>query len=129
MNTKGGLVPSLDDLKNAPGVSDAVIASLKNEFYAGSFTVIGNESVGAVAGSDLRRRALLAIGLSFLGMLVYIGFRFKPIYGVAAILALVHDVADYAGIVCAHPEGNIPDGDRRAADTCRIFRQRHDRDL
>jgi preprotein translocase subunit SecF len=96
--TKGGLVPSLDDLKNAPGVSDAAIASLKNRFYAGFFTVIGNESVGAVAGSDLRRRALLAIGLSFLAMLVYIGFRFKPIYGVAAIIALVHDVVITLGL-------------------------------
>ena len=96
--TKGGLVPSLDDLKNAPGISDAAIASLKNKFYAGFFTVIGNESVGAVAGSDLRRRALFAIGLSFLAMLVYIGFRFKPIYGVAAILALVHDVVITLGL-------------------------------
>ena len=96
--TKGGLVPSLDDLKNAPGVSDGAIASLKNRFYAGFFTVIGNESVGAVAGSDLRRRALLAIGLSFLAMLVYIGFRFKPIYGVAAIIALVHDVVITLGL-------------------------------
>lgn len=96
--TKGGLVPGLDDLKNAPGVSGAAIAGLKNAYYTGSFTVIGNESVGAVAGSDLRRRALLAIGLSFLGMLVYIGFRFKPIYGVAAILALVHDVLITLGL-------------------------------
>lgn len=96
--TKGGLVSSLDDFKNVPGVSGSIIASLKSKYYVGTFTVIGNESVGAVAGSDLRRRALLAIGLSFLGMLVYIGFRFKPIYGVAAILALVHDVSITLGL-------------------------------
>ena len=97
-DTKGGLVSSLEDLKSAPGVSGAVVASLNNRFYSGPFKVIGNESVGAVAGSDLRRRAMLAIGLSFLGMLVYIGFRFKPIYGVAAILALVHDVLITLGL-------------------------------
>jgi len=57
------------------------------------------ESVGAVVGSDLRRRAALAVGLSFLGMLVYIGFRFKPIYGVAAIVGLFHDVTITLGIL------------------------------
>jgi preprotein translocase subunit SecF len=95
---RDGLVPSLDDLKNASGASGAVIASLKNQYYVGPFAVIGNESLGAVVGSDLRRRATLAIGLSFLGMLVYVAFRFKPIYGVAAIIALIHDVVITLGL-------------------------------
>jgi preprotein translocase subunit SecF len=93
-----GLVQSLDDLKRAPGVSDAVIADLKKGFYAGPFAVKGVDSVGAVVGSDLRRRAELAVGLSFLGMLVYVGFRFKPIYGVAAVVALFHDVTITLGL-------------------------------
>lgn len=96
--TRGGLLPSLDDLRNAPGVSGATIASIKDKYYAGSFSVIGNESIGAVAGSDLRRRAILAVSLSFLAMLVYIAIRFKPIYGVAAIVALVHDVSITLGL-------------------------------
>ncbi len=93
-----GLVRSLDDLKGAPGVSDAVIASLSKDFYAGPFHLSGVDTVGAVVGADLKRRAQLAVGLSFLGMLVYVGFRFKPIYGVAAIVALFHDVAITIGL-------------------------------
>lgn len=93
-----GLVNSLDDLKGTSGVSDAVISSLKKDFYAGPFKIKGKESVGAIVGEDLRHRAELAVGLSFLGMLVYIGFRFKPIYGVAAIVALFHDVAITIGL-------------------------------
>ncbi len=93
-----GLVKSLDDLRGAAGVSPAVIESLKKGFFAGPFAVKGVESVGAVVGSDLRRRAELAVGLSFLGMLVYIGFRFKPIYGVGAIVALFHDIAITLGL-------------------------------
>jgi preprotein translocase subunit SecF len=93
-----GLVQSLDDLSKAPGVSNAAIASLKKNFYAGPFAIKGVESVGAVVGSDLRRRAQLAVGLSFLGMLVYVGFRFKPIYGVAAVVALFHDLAITIGL-------------------------------
>jgi preprotein translocase subunit SecF len=92
-----GLLPTLDDLK-AAGASEAVVASLKNDYYAGPFAIKGLESVGAVVGSDLRRRATLAVGLSFLGMLVYVGFRFKPIYGAAGVIALIHDVVITLGL-------------------------------
>ncbi len=93
-----GLVNSLDDLKGAQGVTAADIEGLKKGFYAGPFAVKGVESVGAVVGSDLRRRAELAVGLSFLGMLVYVGFRFKPIYGVGAVIALFHDISITLGL-------------------------------
>ncbi len=99
--TVGGLVNSLDDLKSVAGVSAADIDGLKKGFYAGPFAVMGVESVGAVVGSDLRRRAALAVGLSFLGMLVYVGFRFKPIYGVGAVIALFHDIAITLGLFAA----------------------------
>ena len=71
---------------------------MQSNFYAGAFAIKGVDSVGAVVGSDLRRRAALAVGLSFLGMLVYVGFRFKPIYGVAAVVALFHDLAITLGL-------------------------------
>jgi len=97
-STRSGLVKSLDDLKNAPGVTDAVLAKIKADFFAGSLAIKAYENVSAVVGSDLRRRASLAVGLSFLGMLVYVGFRFKPIYGVAAVVALFHDLAVTLGL-------------------------------
>jgi len=94
----GGLIPAMDSLKNVPGASKAVVANLQQFYYAGPFAVPGAESVSPVVGSDLRRRAGLAVGLSFLGMLIYVGFRFKPIYGVAAVIALFHDVAITVGL-------------------------------
>jgi preprotein translocase subunit SecF len=93
-----GLIPSIDSLKNAFGVSNSVITDIKKNFYAGPFAVKGVESIGAVVGADLRRRAGWAVGLSFLGMLVYIGWRFQPIYGLAAIVALIHDLAVTLGL-------------------------------
>ncbi len=93
-----GLVRSLDDLKNAPGVTEASLAALKKDFYAGPFAILSSERVGAIVGSELRRRATLAVVLSLLAMLVYIAFRFKPIYGVAAIVALFHDVGITLGL-------------------------------
>jgi preprotein translocase subunit SecF len=96
--TGGGIVGSLDDLKSVPGISGNMLAKLKEVSYAGPFAIKGTDTIGAVVGSDLRRRAELAVGLSFLGMLVYIGFRFKPIYGVAAVVALFHDLAVTLGL-------------------------------
>jgi preprotein translocase subunit SecF len=92
-----GLVRSLDALK-AAGASNAVIDTLKKDYYAGPFAINAFENVGAVVGSDMRRRATLAVGLSFLGMLIYVGFRFKPIYGVAGVVALVHDIVITLGL-------------------------------
>jgi preprotein translocase subunit SecF len=93
-----GLIPSIDSLKNAFGVSNSVIAEISRNFYVGPFAVKGVESIGAVVGADLRRRAGWAVCLSFLGMLVYIGWRFQPIYGLAAIVALIHDLAVTLGL-------------------------------
>jgi preprotein translocase subunit SecF len=92
-----GLLSSLDELK-AAGASNAVLGNLKKDYFAGLFAIKGVDNVGAVVGSDLRRRATLAVGLSFLGMLVYVGFRFKPIYGAAGVVALLHDVVITLGL-------------------------------
>lgn len=95
---RDGLLTSLDELGQAPGVSPQAVAAVKKGFFTAPFAVKGVESVGAIVGSDLRRRATLAVALSLMGMLVYIAFRFKPIYGVAAIIALAHDVAITLGL-------------------------------
>jgi preprotein translocase subunit SecF len=92
-----GLLLSFDALKEA-GASEAVIAALRQNFFIGPFAVKGLESIGALVGSDLRERTLLAIAFSLAAMLVYIAFRFKPIYGVAAVIALFHDVVITLGI-------------------------------
>jgi preprotein translocase subunit SecF len=93
-----GLVPSISVLKEVPGMTDATVAALQKGFYTGPFAVKGHESVGAVVGKDLRNRATLAVLLSFAGMLVYVGFRFKFAYGVAAVIALIHDLAITIGL-------------------------------
>lgn len=92
-----GLLGSLDDLKEA-GASNAVIDGLKKDFFTGPFAVKGLESIGAVVGSDLRQRTVLAIAFSLAAMMIYIAFRFKPIFGVAAVVGLSHDVLITLGI-------------------------------
>ncbi len=88
-NVEGGVLKSMDDLKNAAPAS--VVESLKQDFYAGNFGVKGAVIVGPQVGDQLKRQAKLAVGFSLVGMLVYLWFRFELIYGVAAVVAVFHD--------------------------------------
>lgn len=55
--------------------------------------------VGPKVGEELRRNGLLAIGVASLLLLVYIGFRFTPIFAPGAIVAQVHDVVVTAAVL------------------------------
>jgi preprotein translocase subunit SecF len=87
----GGLIHSLDQLKGAPGVDPAVAAAIPENFYLSDFHVQNVEIVGPQVGGQLRTQAGLATLYSLLGMLVYLGFRFEWIYGVAAVITVFHD--------------------------------------
>jgi preprotein translocase subunit SecF len=56
------------------------------------------ESVGPKIGSELRTAAANAIALSLLLIVIYIWLRFVFRYGIAAIVALVHDVTLTLGV-------------------------------
>ncbi len=55
-------------------------------------------SVGPTLGKELFKMSILALALAIVGMILYISFRFKFEYAVAAILGLVHDVLFVVGI-------------------------------
>jgi len=84
----GGVLSSFDQL-NAVGAP--VVQSLKQGFFLSDFGVRNVEIVGPQVGEQLRKQALLAIGYSLAGMLIYLWFRFEMIYGVAAVVAVFHD--------------------------------------
>src|SRR5439155_19959406 len=87
--TVGGVINSLDQLKGV--VDPAVLASLQDGFYLSDFNVRNVEIVGPQVGKQLTKQAWIAVGLSLAGMLVYLGFRFEWIYGVAAVVTVFHD--------------------------------------
>src|SRR3984893_979730 len=87
--TKGGVLSSFDELK---GVAEpAVLASIQNDFFLSDFGVYQVEIVGPQVGAQLRKQAVLATAYSLAGMLIYLGFRFEWIYGVAAVITVFHD--------------------------------------
>ncbi len=68
----------------------AVMASLKEKL--GDYTVLREEKVGATMGSELLLNALWATLLSWVLIVLYVSYRFEFRFGVAAVLALVHDI-------------------------------------
>jgi preprotein translocase subunit SecF len=86
---QGGVLSSFDQLKGP--VDPAAAASLPEGFFLSDFGVRNVEIVGPQVGAQLRKQALLATAYSLAGMLVYLGFRFEWIYGVAAVVTVFHD--------------------------------------
>jgi preprotein translocase subunit SecF len=87
----GGVLNSIDQLKGAPGADPAAVATLGDGFFLSDFGVRNVEIVGPQVGSQLQRQAALATIYSLAGMLVYLGFRFEWIYGIAAVVTVFHD--------------------------------------
>ena len=86
-----GVLSSIDQIKSAPGVDPAVAAALPDGFFLSDFGVRNVEIVGPQVGAQLQKQAALATVYSLAGMLVYLGFRFEWIYGVAAVITVFHD--------------------------------------
>ncbi|MBC8415066.1 MAG: protein translocase subunit SecF [Candidatus Cloacimonetes bacterium] len=56
------------------------------------------EEVGPKIGEELKGKAILAIFWALLGIIIYIWWRFEFAFGVAAVIALFHDVIITVGI-------------------------------
>lgn len=65
----------------------------------GKFELLRNEKVGPAIGKELRNKAILALAIAFLGMILYITIRFEFRFGLAAVMALFHDILVTVGLV------------------------------
>ncbi|MDP2906096.1 MAG: protein translocase subunit SecD [Candidatus Omnitrophota bacterium] len=73
--------------------SQEITAKLKEMFPQQDIQVLRVERVGPVAGKHLKDKAIQALIWSLVGILIYVGFRFKHInFAVAGVIALIHDV-------------------------------------
>lgn len=64
----------------------------------GKYEIMRIEKVGATIGSEMTREALIALLLSWVVIIAYVAFRFEYRFGVAGVLALVHDVMIVVGL-------------------------------
>lgn len=86
-----------------------ITGKLTGELGEDGFTLLSEESVGAKVGADLRKRGFFAMGLTWLLMLIYIGWRFDFLFAPGAVVALLHDVIIGLGFfVFFGKEFNLP---------------------
>jgi SecD/SecF fusion protein len=57
-----------------------------------------DEFIGPTIGAELRRKALIALGIALLVQLAYLAVRFRWTFGAAAVIAMFHDVAILLGL-------------------------------
>jgi preprotein translocase subunit SecF len=106
---ENGIYSDIDELDTIDGLGANARAFLKNTAAVGAFSLLGAESVGPAVGADLQKKALMAIGFSLVGMLIYIWIRFQLPYAVGAVVALFHDVLiTLTAIAITHREINLP---------------------
>src|SRR5215212_4098395 len=79
------------DALNTFGPEAAATAELEADPNA-AYKIIGTDAVGAIAGAQLRNKAIAVTLAALVGILIYIAFRFEWTYGAAAVIAVFHDV-------------------------------------
>ncbi len=95
---RSGLLTDFSQLAGIADVTPKVIQTLEQVCYLAPFHIGRVEVVGPKVGGELRQQALMATLYALGGMLVYIAFRFEWIYGVAAVVAVIHDTLITVGL-------------------------------
>ncbi|ACM04509.1 MAG: protein translocase subunit SecF [Thermomicrobium sp.] len=89
------------ELKEGSPEKEKLTQALRASF--GDITELRLESVGPTLGTAIRNRAITAVALTTVGILLYIAWAFRNtnnpfLYGIAAIIAMLHDVAVVLGV-------------------------------
>lgn len=87
-----------EQMDDIGGISDTIIAALRQQFSDNILIVNRVETVGPRIGSELKKDAVYSISIALLLLVIYISIRFQFMFALGAITALVHDVVITLGI-------------------------------
>jgi preprotein translocase subunit SecF len=79
-------------------VSDQIKAALAKQYPENPFILQKEDRVGPKVSSELAQKAIIAIILSWLAIIIYMAIRFKLPHGFAAVAGLIHDVIITTGV-------------------------------
>ena len=96
---RGDLTKESVDTTASP--KDVLMNLLNKEFPKAQLSGGLESSVGGLIGDEFTKAALIAIGLSIIGIGVYISLRYEFTFALSSILALAHDVIIALGIFLA----------------------------
>lgn len=69
-----------------------IFEDFKTKYDLAEEDLLRANQFGPSVGREIQSRALIAIVISTIGMLIYIAFRFELSFAVSAIMALLHDI-------------------------------------
>ncbi|HPB31955.1 MAG TPA: protein translocase subunit SecD, partial [Candidatus Sumerlaeota bacterium] len=72
---------------------------LQKKFGAASYEIRSVQQVGNEIGEEFRWIALKSVLIASLAILIYVGFRFQFVFGMGAVIALLHDVLVVIGLL------------------------------
>ena len=78
-------------------IGEQIISSIQ-KVEKGEVTKRRVEVVGAAIGDELKEDGLLALMAAFIGIMMYVAFRFEWRYSVGSVVALIHDVVITLGM-------------------------------
>lgn len=78
-----------------------LVKVLRQRWEGYQFDLRSVELVGPRIGAELRWKAIMAVIVSWFLIIVYLWWRFDLVFGIAAVVALIHDVLIALGIVNA----------------------------
>lgn len=89
------------DFDKEPNQNEAKKKVFLEEIKAtlGNYEVVQISTVGATIGKELKGKAINALILAAIGILIYITLRFKFSYAMGGIASLVHDIIIAAGFI------------------------------
>src|SRR6185369_5920638 len=75
------------------GINDTTKSDIESALaeVGGVTTQVRDEFIGPSLGDELKRKALIALGVALAAQLVYLAVRFRWTFGAAAVIAMAHD--------------------------------------
>lgn len=70
---------------------EGIFADLQAKYGLTDEAFLSGEQFGPAIGQEISRRAIISVVLATIAILIYVSFRFKLNYGIAAVVALIHD--------------------------------------
>jgi len=85
-------------VRSPQGTSEAIFTKLREAFPDRGMTVVGQDTVGAQIGMEFAKRAVFALGLGMVAILIFVTLRFEFSFALGAVVALLHDVIITLGL-------------------------------
>ncbi|AAK80234.1 preprotein translocase subunit SecF [Clostridium acetobutylicum] len=73
-------------------IGNKIFKDMQKKYNLKSKALVSQEKIGGTIGQELKTKALIALAIALVIILLYIAWRFEFKFGVAAMISLVHDV-------------------------------------